>query len=384
MKIVLTGGFTGGHFYPLIAVAEALRDLSRERRILEPTLYFMSPNPYDQEALFENKIIFVKCSAGKVRRYFSLLNVLDVFKTLWGTVSACITLFSIYPDVVISKGGFTSVPVTLAANILRIPVIIHESDAKPGRANLFAAKRAYRIAISYESSRSYFGKSVQERIALTGIPIRKELVLAGATPGGAEAFVLDPSVPTILILGGSSGSKTINDVVLLALPELTSVANVIHQTGKANFQEVQSLSTLELQKTPHAHRYHVFPYLNMLTMRKAAGAATVVISRAGSTAIAEISLWKKPAILIPIPESVSHDQRTNAYAFAHTGGATVLEEANLTPHVLVSEVKRIALNPSVAEHMAQMSTGFANPDAARILADEALAIGLSHEPQEQV
>lgn len=384
MKIVLTGGATGGHFYPLVAVAEALRDLSHERRILEPTLYFMSPNPYDQEALFENKIIFVQCSAGKVRRYFSFLNLLDVFKTLWGTLSACITLFQIYPDVVISKGGYTSVPVTIAANILRIPVIIHESDAKPGRANLFASKRAYRIAISYESSRSYFPKKVQDRIALTGIPIRKELVLAGATTGGAEEFVLDSTVPTILILGGSSGSKTINEVVLLALPELTDVANVIHQTGKVNFEEVRSLSTLVLQKAQHPSRYHVFPYLNMLTMRKAAGVATVVISRAGSTAIAEISLWKKPAILIPIPESVSHDQRTNAYAFAHTGGATVLEEANLTPHVLVSEVKRIALDPAVASHMAQMSTGFANPDSARILADEALSIGLSHEPEGHV
>lgn len=380
MKIVLTGSGTGGHFYPLIAIAEELRDIAHERRILEPTLYHLAPEAYDQQALFDNKIIFVKCTAGKVRRYFSFRNGLDIFKTLWGTIGACITLFHIYPDVVISKGGYASVPVTLAANILRIPVIIHESDAKPGRATLFAAPRAYRIAISFDSSRAFFPQKVQDRIALTGIPIRKELTLAGGTKGGAEELLLDPEVPTVLILGGSSGSKAINEVVLLALAELTTSVNVIHQTGKAHFGEAQSLSKLVLEKSPHPARYHVFPYLNVASMRKAVGAASLIISRAGSTAISEISLWKKPSILIPIPESVSHDQRTNAYAYAHTGGAVVLEEANLTPHVLVSEVQRIALNPTLRAQMAERGAGFANPESARILAEEIISIGLSHEP----
>ena len=257
---------------------------------------------------------------------------------------------------------------------------MHESDAKPGRANLFAASRAYRIAISFESSRAFFPKKVQDRIALTGIPIRKELTLAGGTQGGAEELLLDKEVPTILILGGSSGSQKINEVVMLALSELTSYVNIIHQTGKANFADVQSLSKVALEKSSHPARYHVFPYLNIGSMRKAVGAANLIISRAGSTAISEISLWKKPSILIPIPESISHDQRTNAYAYAHTGGAVVLEEANLTPHVLVSEVRRITGNPQIASEMAERGAGFANPDSARIIADEVLSVGLSHEP----
>jgi UDP-N-acetylglucosamine--N-acetylmuramyl-(pentapeptide) pyrophosphoryl-undecaprenol N-acetylglucosamine transferase len=380
MKIVLTGSGTGGHFYPLIAVAEALRDLSHERRILEPTLYFLAPDPYDQQSLFDNKIIFVRCTAGKVRRYFSFRNFFDLFKTAWGTITALITLFQIYPDVVVSKGGYTTVPVTLAANILRIPVIVHESDAKPGRANLFAASHAYRIAISFESSRAFFPKKVQDRIALTGIPIRKELTLAGGTQGGAEELMLDKEVPTVLILGGSSGSQKINEVVMLALSELTSSVNVIHQTGKANFADVQSLSKVALEKSAHPTRYHLFPYLNIGSMRKAVGASNLIISRAGSTAISEISLWKKPSILIPIPESISHDQRTNAYAYAHTGGAVVLEEANLTPHVLVSEVRRITGSAEIAAQMAERGSGFANADSARIIADEVLSVGLSHEP----
>src|SRR3989344_360101 len=134
MTIAFTGGGSGGHFYPLIAIAEALKDLVRERHLIEPDLYYLAPNPFDEKALFENRIAHVRIPAGKMRRYASILNITDVFVTLVGIVSATLTLFCIYPDVVESKGGYASVPVVLAARLLRIPVIIHESDAKPGRA----------------------------------------------------------------------------------------------------------------------------------------------------------------------------------------------------------------------------------------------------------
>jgi len=379
MKIVFTGGGTGGHFYPIIAIAEALREVANERRLIMPKMYFMAPQPFDAEALFENQLQFVSCPAGKMRRYKSIANVTDLFVTAGGVVSALITLFRIYPDIVVSKGGYTSVPVTIAANILRIPVLIHESDAKPGRANLLAGKHAARIALAFESARSYFPQKVQDRIARIGIPIRKEVSFVDPE-GAVEELGLDRSVPTILVLGGSSGSIRINEAVLASLPELVSFANVIHQTGKDNFTATESTAKVALGGSEHASRYHVFPYLNALSLRRAAGAATLVISRAGATAISEISLWRRPAILIPIPESISHDQRTNAYAYAHTGAASVIEEANLTPHVLVSEARRIALDRSVVLAMSEKGADFANPQAARMIAEEVLSIGLSHEP----
>lgn len=379
MKIVFTGGETGGHFTPLIAIAEAISELSRERRVIEPEYYFIAPSPYDPQALFENRIAFIKCPSGKMRRYRSFANFTGLFKTLWGTLKAFIILFKLYPDVVISKGGYGSVPVTLAANLLRIPVIIHESDAKPGRANLLASRHAYRIAISYESSRAYFPAKVRDRIALTGIPIRTELMFTGNEPGAREELNLDPAVPTILILGGSSGAKNINDVVVVALPDLVESVNVIHQTGKALFEEVQTLAGVTLTGNPNAHRYHAFAFLNVASMRKAVSACDLIVSRAGSTAIAEIALWKRPALLIPIPEEVSHDQRTNAYAYAHAGGAMVLEEANMTPHVLASEVKRILGDAALREKMMQAGAAFGTTGAARLIGEEALTIALSHE-----
>lgn len=378
MTIVFTGGGTGGHFYPIIAIAEAMRDLAREKRLIEPKLYYFAPTQFDEKALFDNEITYVYTPAGKVRRYSSLRNFTDSFITLLGTISALFTLFRLYPDVVMSKGGYGSVPTVLAARLLRIPVIIHESDAKPGRANLLAAKWAAKIAISFESAAKFFPEKVQNKIARTGIPIRKALMRVEAE-GARQYLGLEQSVPTVLILGGSQGAANINEIVLLALPDLVSLANIIHQTGQMNFKNVQEIAGVALMKNQNASRYHPFSYLDEVSMQRSASVADIIVSRAGANSIAEIGLWKKPAILIPIPESVSHDQRTNAYGYARTGAAIVLEEGNLTPHLLVSEIKRIINDPELMKKMSVSAHGFTDPDASRILASEILSIALSHE-----
>ncbi len=379
MKIVFTGGGTGGHFYPIIAVSEAITAITQRERLLPPKQYFLSPTPYDEHALFQNGIVFIQTPAGRLRRYRAFANITDMFFTLIGIGKSFFILLKIYPDVVFSKGGFASVPTVLAAHLLRIPIVIHESDSKPGRANLLASRYATRIAIAFDSALPFFPKKVQDRIARTGIPVRD--LLAKPLPEGAhQELGLDPTIPTVLILGGSSGSIRINELVLSGLPDIVSFANVIHQTGKDNYDEVLATSTVILEKSPHKERYHAFPYLSLESMRKAAGASTLVVSRAGATAITEISLWQKPSILIPIPEEISHDQKTNAYAYARTGAAVVLEEGNMTPHLLMSEIRRLCLDTALASTMAGHSKEFANPGAAELIASELLAIALSHEP----
>lgn len=379
MKVVFTGA-GGGHFYPLIAIAEALQDLVAEQRLVTPKLYYLSDKPYDEQSLFANNLTFVRIPAGRMRRYFSLKNISDIFVTCNGFLVALGTLFKIYPDVVISKGSYASVPVILAAHLLRIPIIIHESDAAPGRANILASRYATRIAIAYESSIPYFPIASRAKIARVGIPIRKQLrILPDASESSAH-FGLDQSVPTVLVLGGSQGSLRINEALVDALTELLPYINIIHQTGKTHIVEVQKRSAVVLTGSPYSTRYHPVPYLSVDTLRMAASAATLVVSRAGATSISEISLWQRPAILIPIPENVSHDQRTNAYAYAHTGAGTVLEEANLTAHLLASEIRRIAEHTDVANAMAAHAVGIANPNAGRIIAEEIIRIGLSHEP----
>lgn len=378
MTIAFTGGGSGGHFYPIIAIAEALSDLVREERLIAPTLYYLAPDPFDEKALFENGIVYLHIPAGKMRRYASFQNVTDSFITFFGTLRALVTLFRIYPDVVVSKGGYASVPTVLAARILRIPILIHESDAKPGRANLLAAKFAEKIAISFESSAKYFPEKVRGKIARTGTPIRKALMRV-ESEGARQYLGLESDVPTIFILGGSQGSVKINEIVLSSLPELVSFANVIHQTGHANIKSVEGVSRVVLTKNPHASRYHPIDYLDQVSMQRAASVADIVVSRAGANSISEIGLWNKPAILIPIPESVSHDQRMNAYSYAETGAAVVIEEENLAPHLFVAEVERILNDPNLAKRMGEAAKGFTDPDAARVLAHEVLAIALTHE-----
>jgi UDP-N-acetylglucosamine--N-acetylmuramyl-(pentapeptide) pyrophosphoryl-undecaprenol N-acetylglucosamine transferase len=378
MRIVFTGGVTGGHFYPIIAITEALHDVVRERHLIEPDLYYLAPTPFDEKALFENGIAYIKVSAGKTRRYTSIRNFTDPFITFFSTISAFFTLFRLYPDVVMSKGGYGSVPTVIAAHFLRIPLVIHESDSKPGRANLLAAKWATKIAISFDSAAHFFPKKVQSKIARTGTPIRKALMRT--EPEGAKQYLsLEPNIPTILILGGSQGAKTINEMVLTSLPDLVSFANIIHQTGPANFKDAQSIAEVVLGKNPHKGRYHPFNYMDETSLQRSAGAADLIVSRAGANALAEIALWKKPSIIIPIPESVSHDQRTNAYSYAGTGAAVVLEEENLAPHILVAEIKRITGNPELASQMGASAKGFTDPDAARIVANALIEIALAHE-----
>lgn len=378
MTIVFTGGGTGGHFYPLIAIAEAIADIVREKHLVEPKLYYLAPDTFDEKALFENGIVPIRIPAGKMRRYLSIRNITDMGITFIGFLAALITLFRLYPDIIVSKGGYGSVPTLLAARLLRIPVIIHESDAKPGRASLLGAKFAKKIAIAFPSAASYFPKEVQSKIARTGIPIRKALMRV-ETEGARQYLGLEKDTPTVLVLGGSQGSVRINETMLSCLPQLVSFANVIHQTGPAHFNEVSAVSKITLEKNPHASRYHPINYLSETSLQRVAGVADLVISRGGANSIAEIGLWKKPAILIPIPESISHDQRTNAYSFAKTGAAIVMEEENLTGHLLTSEIERILKHPELAKKMGAAAEGFTDLDAARILANEVLTIALSHE-----
>ena len=378
MRIILTGGGTGGHFYPIIAVAEKINELAKENRLIRPELFYLSTEPYDESLLYENNITFQKVSAGKIRRDKTLanriLNAMDWLKTIRGVLAAVWKVFVLYPDVVFGKGGYASFPVLVAARLLRIPVVIHESDSKPGKVNAWAGKFERKIAISYPDAITYF-KS--DRTAYTGNPIRK-IIEEPIVTGSHEFFKFKPEVPTIFIVGGSLGAKFINEVIMDSLPELVTKYQVIHQTGKANIAVIQETSQVVLHESLHKDRYVALPYLNSLTMRMAAGIADIVISRAGS-AIFEIAAWGKPSIIIPIPETTSHDQRTNAYSYARSGASIVIEEKNLSSGVLSSEIERILSNPEVKQKMAENAKNFARLDSAKIIAEELIAIGLEHE-----
>ena len=374
MKIILTGGGSGGHFYPLIAVAESINDIAKKENLVSAQLFFMSDSPYDTQALIENNITFIPITAGKIRRYVSISNFFDIFRTAFGMIIALKKVFSIYPDVIFSKGAYASFPVLMAAKLLRIPVMIHESDSVPGKTNLWAGKFAKKIAVSYPDTAKYFP---EDKVAFTGNPLRRAVLNINKS-GAHEYLNLEKNTPTILIIGGSLGSQIINERILDALPKLVEKYQILHQTGKNNVTEVSQTSEVILANNPNKSRYRIFDYLNDLTLIMAAGAADLIISRAGST-IFEIASWGVPSIVIPITESNGNHQRMNAYAYARSGAASVIEEVNLTTNVLIGEIDRILQSDTIRERMSIAAKNFTRPDASRIIAREIINIALSHE-----
>lgn len=379
MKIVLVGGSTGGHFYPLIAVTEGIEDIALEKKLVAPELFYIGPPPFDRTALSEHAIEYRSSPAGKRRTYWSILNIFDIFKTGWGIVQSIFQLFGIYPDVVFSTGSYAAFPTLFAARILRIPVVIYDADATPGRVSLWSGKFARWIGVAHPNAATEFPEKLRSKIALIGHPIRKEIE-SPTKEGGHEFLKLDPSIPTIFIMGGSQGAVSINEAVLDALPSLLEKYNVVHQTGSKNLEDVNNVASVVLKDSRYQDRYRTFGLLNTLALRMAAGIATLVIARAGSGTIFEIASWKLPSILVPLPIDVSHDQTENAFSYARTKAATVIEQRNLTPHVLLAEVDRIAGDPTLRAEMSEAAGHFARPNAGRKLAQIILETALEHEP----
>lgn len=379
MRIVLAGGGSGGHFYPLIAVAEAIEEVCLERNLIEPEVYHIGPEPFDPPALREHDIIYLASPAGRLRRFASILNVIDLFKTLAGLVSSLFLMFRLYPDVVFSTGGFAAFPTLWAARILNIPVVIYDADATPGRVSLWSSKFARFIAVAHPDAATHFPERVRDRIARVGHPIRKEIVHP-APEGGHEFLKLDPTVPTIFVMGGSQGARAINETIVDAMKDLVSRYNIVHQAGTANLEEMKGVSALILKDVRYPERYRPFGLLNTLALRMAAGVTDVVVARAGSGTIFEVASWGLPSILVPLPLDISHDQTENAYSYARAGAAVVIEQQNLTPHVLVAEIDRLVTDKPLREKMATASRAFSRPDASGKIAHLLVEISLEHEP----
>lgn len=379
MKVVLTGGGTGGHFYPLIAVVEGIESICKERKLLEPQYFYMGPEPFDRRALAEHDIEYYPAPAGKMSRESRIPNPINALKAWAGIVKCFFLLFNIYPDVVFSTGGYAAFPTLFAARLLAIPVIIYDADARPGRVSVWASKFARWIALAHPDAASMFPQKVRSRIARTGHPIRLEIE-DPASEGAHEFLKLDPSAETIFIVGGSQGARVINEIVLDTLPQLVQRFNIVHQTGTKNLEEVAGIANVILKDKPHSERYRAFGLLNTLAIKMAAGVSGLVIARAGSGTIFEISAWGTPAILVPIPESISHDQTENAFTYARAGGALVIEQKNLTPHVLLAEIERLMDDADARKRMSAAAKAFSRPGAGRKIAEIILETGIAHEP----
>lgn len=367
MKIVITGA-GGGHFYPLIAVVDRIQKESFIQKIVKPEIYFFSDKPYDEKALFDVEVKFVPIPAGKLRLYPSIDIFGDLFKTFFGCIIAIFKLYALYPDVVFAKGGYASFPTLFAARILSIPVVVHESDTIPGRTTKWAGKFAFRVALSYPEAAIFFPN---ERTALVGQPIMDKYLppvnfRRGEPRAGRQA---------IMILCGSQGSRRINEMVLKILPTLLEKYDIIHQVGPMNVDEMKKITTELLKEHPFKEHYFSAGFMDLSLFYPK---VDMVITR-GSSAMFEIALWQLPMLVIPIPETISRDQRSNAYAMAGRGIASVLEENNIGNSTLLAEISRILDNKDNYKKMSEAGLKFESSRmAANTIARELIRICLSH------
>ncbi|MCX6730167.1 MAG: undecaprenyldiphospho-muramoylpentapeptide beta-N-acetylglucosaminyltransferase [Candidatus Portnoybacteria bacterium] len=354
MRILFTGGGTGGHIFPIIAIKESL-PVDCESR-------YLGPDGFAKENLSDIKAKFI--FAGKLYRYFNPMIVLEFFKIFVGIIQSLFYLFAWIPDVIFSKGGYGSFPVLFAARLYRIPIIIHDSDAVPGLVTKKSAKFAKKIILSFEASKKYFRLKNQNKIVVIGNPVRKDL-LNGDKNKAKEIFKINSNKPVILIMGSSQGAKKINETVINTLPRLLEICEIIHVSGEKNLAETE-------KETQKSLDYHLYPFLNQEELKHAYALADLVVNRAGAGSIFEIAATGKPSILVPLPNSAQNHQRENAYEYKKVSDAIVLEQENLTPNMLLEQISNLLSNSQKLSEMSQKAKQFYNPATPELIRDEIL------------
>ncbi len=320
-KIIMTGGGTAGHVTPNIALFPALKEEGYE------ISYIGSYNGIEKELIKKQGIEYFGISSGKLRRYFDVKNFTDPFRVMKGYSEAKKILKHTKPDVVFSKGGFVTVPVVYAAKKLHIPVIIHESDLTPGLANKLAIPNATYVCHNFPETANHLP---EEKSRLTGCPIRKEL-FEGDREKGLKFLGFQGNKPVLMIIGGSTGAKVINETVRESLDILTQRFDIVHLCGKdkldTNYNDVAG--------------YKQFEYISD-ELNDIFAASDVVISRAGANAICELLALCKPHLLIPLSANASRgDQILNAKSFKKQGFSEVLEEENMTKDALCENLNKV-------------------------------------------
>lgn len=306
-RIILTGGGTAGHVTPNIALIPRLRELGYEIE------YIGTYDGIEKELIEAEGIPYHGISSGKLRRYFDLQNFSDPFRVMKGYFQAKKIIRERKPDVIFSKGGFVSVPVVFAAHKCKVPLAVHESDMTPGLANKMALPKADRVCCNFPETADRFPEGVA---TVTGSPIRQELFTGN--PDKAFSFCkFSEKKPTILVMGGSTGAKKVNEAIWKALPELLKDFNLIHLTG-------QGKSNPKLNETAG---YAQFEYIKE-ELPDLLSLADIIISRAGANAICEFLALRKPTVLVPLGLDQSRgDQILNAASFKKSGYSKVLFES---------------------------------------------------------
>lgn len=370
MNILVSGGGTGGHIYPALAVASLL-----EKRYQVRILYLGSDDGLETELAAAAGFPFAMVKAGKLRRYISWQTITGVARVPVGMAQAVGIVRKFAPDAVFTSGGYVAVPAGLAARLNGVPLLMHQQDVPPNLSNRLIAPLATRISVAFADSLSYFpsGKTLQ-----LGNPVRQEMLdIRQVSPAQARVgLAFEEEMPLLLVTGGSQGARHLNQVVCQALPSLLPHCQVLQISGKQLFEEAREQSTQAMVDLDEEmrRRYRLVAYLNE-EMPTALQASTLVLCRSGAATLSELAVLGKPSILVPLPPAIgSSPQEANAEMFGRKDAAEVVRDANLKPEILVERVLSIIASSARLESMTTAALTFAKPAATQEIVEEIVKI----------
>jgi len=355
MRIVITGGGTGGHVFPAIAVADELRASGPSADIL----YVGTRGGIEERAATSAGLDFRPISAAGWAGVSAYRKALAALKLLFGFVQAFGVLARFKPDVVLGTGGYVSVPVVAAAAVLRIPTVIHEQNRYPGLANRILSRFVQHVVTTYEDDTGSFPAA---KCTLSGMPLRKDIVEQIGTRVSPAQFELDPSKCTIFLLGGSQGAHSLNLAMIEAMNVLdTDRYQVLFMTGKNDLEMVR-------ERSEHCPvQAYVAPFFDDIA--QAYAASDLVICRAGAGTLAELTAFGLPAILVPYPYAAGGHQEANSRVMVEAGAAKMVLDSDLDGKKLAGLIQELAGDRSLLESMRSKSRSLARPHAARDIVD---------------
>ena len=368
VRLVIAGGGTGGHVLPAFAVLGELR----QRDALASVVWIGSTDGHERQAAHDADIPYIPIPTGKLRRYLSLQNLTDAGRIPLGVVAARRALRRARPQVVLSTGGFVSVPTVIAARGIA-PVITHEQTAIVGLANRINARFADVLAISYAETEPE-ARRFHQNVALTGNPVRTTLK-EGDRTRGLQWMGFSEDLPVMYVTGGARGASPLNQRIASKLTQILERWQLLHQTGPATANDDAANLAAQRAALP-AHlqaRYKIVEFIRS-ELPDVYAAADLVVGRAGAGTVAELALVGKPAILIPLPGTGGDEQVRNAQVLVNAGGAVMLVQEHATPDRLLEECGAILGDADRRQQMSAAARSVAQPDAASRLAEIVLAL----------
>lgn len=366
MRLLITGGGTGGHLYPALAVAGLLKEKDPSGKIL----FVGTKDGLESHIVPREGYPFREISAVKWPRQLNL-QVFGVLKSLLKGYRQGLSIIREFsPHAVFATGGYVSVPIVLAAIRCGVPVYLHEQNSIPGLANKLLSRWARVIFTTFPLKKRVFPR--RAKVIYSGLPVRRE-ILRVKREDGIRFFGLDPALPTLLVTGGSRGARAINEAMLEVyslmqndeeMPEL----QIIHLTGKADYDRYCKQMVKEGIKEENIGKLIIRPYLE--EMEYGLAAADLIVSRAGAATLAEVTVRGIPAILIPYPYATGDHQYYNALLLAQEKAAYLIPEKELTPQRLYNAIREVIINEPLRKHLSRQIRRFGHPEAGEIIVRE--------------